>query len=181
MWSARKKTPQIHMGGNGVVIAWPMFSRRDYCVSTIDTNKSVSITKLMEQSGWNQICGMMFYSYMRFSEEPESTPRKNDSEEFQDAIEPPDEPRDSPRASRGIRCPRRERTQSRGCARRESRPRGRSRERQLRDGSSQTPEPPRHRDGRSQTDPRERETWSYAFERIERSSDNWSERLSSSS
>ena len=25
-WNARKKTPQIAMGGNGVVILWPMFS-----------------------------------------------------------------------------------------------------------------------------------------------------------
>ena len=65
LWSARKKTLQIHMRGNGVVIVWRMFNRKNLCVLTIDTSKSVAITKLMEESGWNQICGMMLYSYMR--------------------------------------------------------------------------------------------------------------------
>ena len=29
LWNARKKTPQIRMGGNDVVVIWPMFSRDD--------------------------------------------------------------------------------------------------------------------------------------------------------
>ena len=51
LWNARKKTPQIHMGGNGVVVVWPMFSRKDVVVMTVNTSKSVAITKLMAQNG----------------------------------------------------------------------------------------------------------------------------------
>ena len=35
LWNAKKKTPQIHMGGNGVVVVWPMFSRKDFVVMQI--------------------------------------------------------------------------------------------------------------------------------------------------
>ena len=104
LWNARKKTPQIHMGGNGVVVLWPLFSRKDFCVMTIDTCRSHAITKLMEQSGWNQICGMMFYSYMNLPDDPDELPRKDDSGQFEDALEPPNTP--APQISR-LRCPRR--------------------------------------------------------------------------
>ena len=33
------------------------------------------------------MCGMMFYSYMKFSEEPERSDMKDDSEQFQDGTQ----------------------------------------------------------------------------------------------
>ena len=100
----------------------------------IDTSKSIAITKLMAQSGWNQIRGMMFYSYMRKDDDPEPSTQRNDSERFEDAIEPPDEP---VRSSSRFRCFRRK-PRERGAERPQG---GRSYERSVRDGSSQTPEP----------------------------------------
>ena len=115
-----------------------MFSRKDLCINTIDTCRSHTITKLIDQSGWNQICGMMFYSYMRVSDNPDEMPRRDDSEQFEDAIEPPTEPQ--PRTSR-FRCLRRS-TRPRSA---EPPARGRESRRSMRDGSSQTPEPARPR------------------------------------
>ena len=69
-----------------------MFSRKDFVVMQKDTSKSIAITKLMAQSGWNQICGMMFYSYMRIGDDPEPITQKDDSYKFEDAMEPPGKP-----------------------------------------------------------------------------------------
>ena len=86
---------------------------------------------------------------MRIDDDPNEEPRKDDSGSFEDAIEPPEErSRESSWASR-FRCFRRN-PRDRGVERPQ---RGRSRERSVRDGTSQTPEPNR-RDGRSQPDPR---------------------------
>ena len=90
---------------------------------------------------------------MRIDDDPEPSTQRDDSGQFEDAIEPPDEPaRESSITSR-FRCFRRN-PRERGAERPQ---RGRSYERSMRDGSSQTPEPAR-RDGRSQTDPRSTRT-----------------------
>ena len=132
------------MGGNGVIVLWPMFSRKDFVVMSIDTSKSIAITKLLEQSGWNQICGLMFYSFMRIDDSPDTEPRKDDSSKFEDAIEPPEIVRESSWRDR-FRCFRRN-PRERGAR---STERGRSRERSVRSSASQTPEPQRRTVGTS--------------------------------
>ena len=115
--------PSIVNGGAGVVLICSRYSRKDYITQTLtSTERSIRVNQVTRRNDWQSLCGLLIYSYMSVSDDPEHRFSEDVALEdpFQDVIEPPA----TPQARRGA-CPRR--SLSQGCRRRSSERRDRGR------------------------------------------------------
>jgi len=70
IWSGRKHIPLVNGSGLCTVLMWPRHSRKHCVVQTMNVTSSVTISKIMQNELWTNVCGIMIYSYMNIDLTP---------------------------------------------------------------------------------------------------------------